>query len=76
MMGRHDQADGCSLCPCQAIRIVDGRDGPPDPSPSMTMGAVATHQMFEDYVTAGFTREEALHLVTSLTVEAVRRGMG
>lgn len=33
---------------------------------ALMQGAIATHELFSAYVQAGFTREEALHLVAAM----------
>lgn len=71
-MSRHlttEDGGGCSMCACEVTRLSE----PTDPMSDVEQGAVATHTMFEAYLAAGFTRDEALHLVTAVTVEGIRQ---
>lgn len=45
---------------------------PPSPITPAGQGASSLHELFLSYVTAGFTRGEALHLVTAQLIEAIR----
>jgi hypothetical protein len=49
------------------------RDGDLTP---MAEGATAAHELMVSYVRAGFTRKEAVGMVTAMLVEAVRTGQG
>ena len=48
----------CGLKQCQCR--------PADPISKLAEGAAAAHEVFLAYVRAGFTREEALHLVIAM----------
>lgn len=41
---------------------------PRDPLTQLAEGAAQVHELFLAYVSAGFTRPEALHLVTAMVV--------
>lgn len=43
-------------------------DGPVNPFGALAAAALAAHEMFSAYLEAGFTRAEALHLVTAILV--------
>lgn len=43
--------------------VVVSDELPPDPAPSVNMGAMATHELFVSYVKAGFTEHQALYLI-------------
>lgn len=45
---------------------------PPNPFSQLAAAATATHEMFAAYIDAGFTRAEALHLVTAIMVAATQ----
>lgn len=40
----------------------------------MNEGAIAQHELYEAWVQAGFTPDQALDLVKAIVVEMVRRG--
>ena len=45
---------------------------PQDPITPMAVGATAVHETFRSLVNAGFTEEQALELVKTITAEQVR----
>jgi hypothetical protein len=56
-------------------------NNPKDPNPSdpfgpLAEGAITTHELFKAYMTAGFTRREALDIVTGIVRESVRLSAG
>lgn len=44
---------------------------PDDPVSQLAEGAVQLHVLFNAWVQAGFSREEALHMITAILVEAM-----
>jgi hypothetical protein len=52
----------------------DASAGPMPDSPMTEMGqnAAALHEQFMSYVTAGFTRAEALHLISAILTAHIR----
>jgi hypothetical protein len=45
-----------------------------DPVTSLLQGALATHEMFETYMRAGFTESQALYLTAQLLLAAAQAG--
>lgn len=43
-----------------------------DPISALASGAIGLHVLFLSYVEAGFTPDQALHLVTAMILEAMR----
>ncbi|MCU1494851.1 MAG: hypothetical protein JWO62_2615 [Acidimicrobiaceae bacterium] len=48
-------------------------DHPSDPITPLLQGAIATHELFASYVTAGFTPDQALALVVSFVHAMIMR---
>jgi hypothetical protein len=51
---------------------VADKDEPTDPITAAQGNAAQTHELFDSYVAAGFTRPEALDLVSALMSTALR----
>lgn len=69
--GTHDDATnggGCADCQCPIVRLQE----PGVPSET-DEAAASSHELFQSYIAAGFTREEALHLTTAVTVAGIAK---
>jgi hypothetical protein len=49
---------------------------PDDPMTVLAQGAASAHELFTAYVTAGFTRPEALRLIIAVMVAHIQGGGG
>ena len=47
---------------------------PNNPFNGLFTSAIATHEIFKSYVEVGFTREEALHLVSVILSSTIAKG--
>jgi hypothetical protein len=53
---------------------MSGKDMPAEPFSPLVESGMATREVFLGFVGAGFTEEQALHLVTAILVESLRSG--
>ncbi len=49
----------------------EGEDAAPEPLTVLAAQAAVHHEIFTAYITAGFTRGEALHILTSIIVASL-----
>jgi hypothetical protein len=51
---------------------VSGAGEPADPMTSLAEGAIQCHELFSAYVSAGFTRPEALQIVIGIVAAYIK----
>jgi hypothetical protein len=56
--------------------MSDNENLPPDPMSQLATGAAQQHELFMAWVSAGFTRAEALQLLIVIVTAGIAKGPG